>query len=149
MARRLAAIYLVAVMVNYPWERAQAQLYVGPAGASIGWWLCLTASLVDGLLVLLMFGLGWIMFRRRDWFEQPGIPGYLLLVVSGAILSVGIEWATVYGLQWWAYSDLMPLVPGLGVGVAPLAQMLLLPALIFRLVSVWQHRRKLGKTSEQ
>lgn len=149
MTRRLAAIYLVAVLVNYSWERAQAQLYVGSAGASIEWWLCLTASLADGLLVLLMFGLGWILFRRQDWFEQPGIPGYLLLVFSGTVLSIGIEWATVYGLQWWAYSDLMPLVPGLGVGVAPLAQMLLLPALIFRVVSVWQHRRKLRKTSEQ
>lgn len=142
MVRQLIAVYLIAVLVNYPWERAQAQLYVGPAGVMVEWWLCLAASLADGVFVVLMFGIGWILLRRRGWFEQPGIPGYLVMAGSGVIISVGVEWATVYGLQWWIYSDQMPLVPGLGVGAAPLAQMLILPPAIFRLVAVWQRRNK-------
>jgi hypothetical protein len=35
------------------------------------------------------------------------------------------------------YTAQMPLVPGLAIGVVPVAQMLVLPPLLFRLVAVW------------
>ena len=47
---RLWSIFSVAVLVNYPWELAQARLYVGTDGADIAPWLCIVASLVDGAL---------------------------------------------------------------------------------------------------
>jgi hypothetical protein len=36
------------------------------------------------------------------------------------------------------YTAQMPLVPGFDVGVAPVVQMLVLPPLIFRLVTLWR-----------
>lgn len=137
LVRRLTILFVVAVLVNYPWERLQSPLYSDPGGASIPWWLCLAASLADGLFVLQIFGVGWIALGRRTWFEKPGIKGYFVMLASGVAISVGVEWTTVYGMHWWTYSDRMPLVPGLRIGAAPLAQMLVLPPVIFSLVARW------------
>ena len=136
LVRRLAMLFIVAVLVNYPWERLQSQLYVRPGGAGIPWWLCLAASLADGLFVLVIFGIGWMALGSRTWFEQPRIEGYFVMLTSGAVISVGIEWATVYVLRWWTYGERMPLVPLINIGLVPITQMLVLPPLIFWGVAV-------------
>lgn len=135
LVRLLTTIFVVAVLVNYPWERLQSPLYVYPGGASIPWWLCLAASLADGLFVLVVFGVGWIALGRRTWFEQPGIEGYLVMLASGVAISVGVEGTTVHVLRWWTYGEHMPLVPIVNIGLTPMTQMLVLPPLIFRLVT--------------
>jgi hypothetical protein len=125
-------LFVVAVLVNYPWERLQSQLYVYPGGASIPWWLCLAASLADGLFVVVIFGVGWMALGRRTWFEQPGIEGYLVMLISAVAISVGVEWTTVHVLRWWTYGERMPLVPIINIGLVPMTQMLVLLPLIFR-----------------
>lgn len=90
-------MYVVAVLFNYPWERVQSSLYVGMDGANAASWLCLLASLIDGLVI---FAAGCIIFRRRDWFKNPGISGYVLMVVTGFMISIGVEWTTLYLGQW-------------------------------------------------
>lgn len=134
---QVATVFVVAVVLNYLWERVQSQLYIGPNGADIAWWLCFVASLVDGLFVLLILGVGWVVFGRSDWYEQAGIRGYLVMLASGVAISVVVEWTTVYLMHWWTYSERMPLVPGLGIGVTPLIQMLVLPPCIFHVVTKW------------
>lgn len=136
LVRFLTTLFVVAVLVNYPWERLQSQLYVHPGGVSIPWWLCLAASLADGLFVLVILGVGWMTLGRRTWFEQPGIEGYLVMLISGVAISVGVEWTTVHVLRWWTYGEYMPFVPIVNIGLAPIAQMLVLPPLIFRGVTV-------------
>ena len=134
---QVATVFVAAVMLNYPWERVQARLYVGPNGADIPWWLCVTASLVDGLFMVFLLWVGRVLWGDRAWILHPGMRGYLLMLTAGALFSVGVEWTTVYLLHWWTYGDRMPLVPGLRIGVAPLAQMLVLPPVIFFLIARW------------
>lgn len=134
---RLWSIFSVAVLVNYPWELAQARLYVGTDGADIAPWLCIVASLVDGALVLLIYAVGVVVFSQRGWFVAPGFSGYALMAAAGILISISIEWITVYGTRIWAYSPNMPLVPGLGIGVTPLIQMLVLPPFIFHVLTKW------------
>lgn len=133
--RHVATVFVVAVVLNYPWERVQSRLYIGPNGADIAWWLCFVASLVDGLFVLLILSVGWVAFGRSDWYEQAGIRGYLVMLASGVAISVGVEWTTVYVLRWWTYGERMPLLPIVNIGLVPLVQMLVLPPLIFLLVA--------------
>ena len=57
-------IFVVSVILNYPWERAQSSLYLTKDGTAIPWWHCMLASLGDGLLVLLMFWAGRVIFGR-------------------------------------------------------------------------------------
>ena len=136
LARRLTMLFVVAVLVNYPWERMQSQLYIDPGEARISWWLCLAASLIDGLFLLLIFVVGWIALGHRTWSEQPGIGGYLVMLASGLAIGVGGEWTTVHLLRWWTYGERMPLVPLVNIGLVPIAQMLVLPPLIFWVVAV-------------
>lgn len=54
-------------------------------------------------------------------------------IVATCAIGVGYttysEWLNVYVKGTWAYSDLMPVVPGLGVGLSPLLQWIVLPSL--------------------
>jgi hypothetical protein len=135
---RLTVLFGLAVVANYPWERAQSRLYVLPDGAEVGWWMCAAASVADGLVVLLLFQIGRLVIGRRDWYLCPGIRGYAVMLLSGTFISVTVEWIAIYGAHWWVYSPRMPIVPLLNVGLAPLAQMLVLPPLLFTLLAWWQ-----------
>ncbi len=139
----LAAIFVIAVAFNFAWELAQSPLYVGMDNFSRMWSVCLPASLGDGALALLIFAVGWLVLRQRDWFVRPRIRGYALMLVTGLVIATGIELVAVYVMRLWEYAKQMPLVPGLGAGLAPIAQMLLLPPLIFHIVArlaAWRSR---------
>ncbi len=140
--RRLTVLFCLAVVVNYPWERVQSRLYVLPSGVEVEWWMCAAASVADGLMALLIFQIGRLGIGQRDWYLRPGTRGYVVLLLSGAIVSTVIEWSTIHVGQLWAYSPRMPVIPWLNIGLAPLAQMLVLPPLIFTLLAWWH--RKMG-----
>jgi len=127
------SVYIVAVLLNYLWELAQASLYVGQDRYNAAvFWHCFVASLGDGVMVLLIVGVGWITLRQLKWFEHPILSGYLLMLTTGLLLALSVEWVGVHLLGRWQYTARMPLV--IGIGVVPIAQMLLLPPLILRIV---------------
>jgi hypothetical protein len=141
-AYKLISVFIVAVLVNYAWELAQAPFYVGMGDYTAGvFWHCFVASLGDGIMVLLIVVAGWIMLKRQDWFERPGIAGYFVMLSAGFLLALLVEWIGQHVLRRWEYSERMPLLPALRVGVAPIAQMLFLPPLIFRLVTFISAKR--------
>jgi hypothetical protein len=142
--RRLIVLFGLAVAVNYPWERAQSSFYLTKDGTAIPWWHCMLASFGDGLLVLLMFWAGSVVFGQRAWFEHPGFREYLLMAVTGLVLIIPLEWLMISRMEWWSYTAQMPLIPGMAVGVTPVVQMLVLPPLIFTLLA-WWHRKMIGR----
>ncbi len=137
--------FVIAVLINYVWEIVQAPIYVGMENFKLVWWHCGLAALGDGLLVQLIYAVGWGVLRRRDWFVRPGIAGYAVMLAAGLMISVGIEWLAVFVAKRWAYTARMPLVPFLNVGLAPIAQMLVLPPLIFAILAVWRNRTSAAK----
>jgi hypothetical protein len=143
---RLNRVFIVAVLLNYLWELAQMPLYADLEDYNARvFWHCFVASLGDGIIVLLIVVAGWITLRRWDWFEQPGVLGYVVMVTAGLVMAVLIEWLGVHVLKRWEYTGKMPTVSGLGIGLVPIAQMLFLPPLIFRIVAVLdQGKRRWG-----
>ena len=142
ISSRLAGLFVIAVLLNFPWEVAQMPLYVAD-----GNWLefalhCIVPSLGDGLIVILIFCVGWFARGRSDWADKPGGVGYALMLVAGFCAAVLVEWVGFYGLKRWDYMASMPLLPGLGIGVVPVLQMLILPPLIFKLNGWWITRRQ-------
>jgi hypothetical protein len=121
------------VGINYLWEMAQMPLYRAmPFGELTSWLLCFRASLGDGLIVLLIWGGGVLLFRSPLWFRRVRALPLLYLLAAGALIAVGIELhALAYGR--WSYSPLMPLLPLLGVGLSPFLQLLILPWVSMRL----------------
>jgi hypothetical protein len=140
---KLISLFIVAVSLNYLWELAQAPLYVGLKSYNTAvFWHCFVASLGDGLIVLVITAAGWITLRRWDWFERPGVRGYLVMLAAGLLMAVSVEWVAVHVLGRWEYTDRMPTVPHLDIGLVPIAQMLILPPLIFRIAAVFDARKE-------
>ena len=126
-----ALTFFLAIAFNYPWELAQAPLYVGMDSLRTTLPHCFVASIGDGFLVLLIAVTGGLVFGDWHWSERPGARGYVLMAMVGLMIGVGVEWAAVHIAERWSYTASMPRLPGLDVGVLPIAQMLVLPPLIF------------------
>lgn len=67
--RRLAALFVISVLLNFAWEVAQMPLYVED-----GNWFefalhCIIPSLGDGFIVMLIFGVGCAVRGRSDWTD--------------------------------------------------------------------------------
>ncbi|MEC5217066.1 hypothetical protein RCH09_002022 [Actimicrobium sp. GrIS 1.19] len=134
---QMLIIYLPAVALNYLWEIAQAPLFVGMNGWSDIGWHCFVASLGDGVLIGIIDAIGCATFRRVDWYCHPTVRTYLMMFLTGLLIAVGIEWVAINILDRWTYRAAMPIIPGLQVGLVPVAQMLVLPPLIFLLAAKW------------
>lgn len=141
-ARILPLLFVTAVAVNYPWELAQAPLYEWPGESRNALWHCFVASLGDGVLILAIFAIGLIALRRPDWYEKPRAQGYIVMFLAGLALAIAVEWGAVHVFQRWAYADAMPRFPGLDIGIVPVAQMIVLPPVIFRIVAAIRKRKR-------
>lgn len=124
-------LFVISVALNYPWEMGQAFLYVGMDYSAATWWHCFVASLGDGVLVGLIYFSGRRAMGRSDWFTRPGLKPYAIMVASGLLIGVWVEWVAVHRLARWTYTEAMPLIPVLEIGWVPVLQMLVLPPLIF------------------
>jgi hypothetical protein len=138
-----AFLFVVSVGVNYVWEMAQMPLYQDmPFDTLRSWLLCFRASLGDGVIILAIWTIGFLVFRERYWFTPGQGPSkaargarFALLLAAGGIIAVAIE-VHALGSDRWAYSSLMPLVPYLEVGLSPFIQLLILPFLSM----IWAQR---------
>lgn len=133
----LLIVYLVAVTLNYPWELLQSPLFTPASHIGSVWLHCFISSLGDGLMVLLLFGFVWLALGCRDWFVRPGLNGYAVLLTAGAGLALIVEWVAVHQIHRWTYTEAMPRLPVLEVGIIPLFQMMLLPPLVFRIAAAF------------
>jgi hypothetical protein len=144
MWRLLVILYLLAVALNYPWELLQAPLFTPVSHIGKVWLHCFISSLGDGLMVLLLFALGWLSSRDRHWFIRPGLSGHAVLLTSGALLAMLVEWVAVHLIHRWAYAETMPRIPLLDIGFVPILQMILLPPIVFLLLRRWAKERGLN-----
>ena len=123
--RTLILVFIVAVLLNYLWELAQAPLYVGLERYTAAvFWHCFVASLGDEIMVMMIFAAGWITFGRWDWFKQPRVTDCLVIPIAGLVLAILVELVAVYVLSRWAYTEKMPTLPEVNIGLVPIAQML-------------------------
>ena len=132
-------VLLFALLLNYPWEFIQAPLFEGmaerPHGAAVK--ACTQAALGDSVIMLVAYWGVAALGRGRAWIAAPGWRDVLLFSSIGVAITVVIEWLALNGgwLNGWTYSSLMPIIPGLGVGLVPVLQWMVLPPLVAALVA--------------
>ena len=132
-------VLLFALLLNYPWEFIQAPLFEGmaerPHGAAVK--ACTQAALGDSVIMLVAYWGVAALGRGRAWIAAPGWRDVLLFSSIGVAITVVIEWLALNGgwLNGWTYSSLMPIIPGLGVGLVPVLQWIVLPPLVAALVA--------------
>lgn len=123
--RHLAAVAVGSVV----WEFAQMPLYTlwrtGAPGEIA--FAALHCAAGDVLIAAASLLAALVLLGAPDWPRQR------LLPVAAAAVAFGLGW-TVHSERVnlargaWAYTELMPTLPWLGMGLAPLAQWLLIPA---------------------
>jgi hypothetical protein len=127
---RLVLLFALGTAVNYVWELAQIPLYAGVAFPDAAWH-CFIAALGDGLLVLLIYAAVAAIMRSPDWYLHRAAASYIAMAAAGLIVGFVVEWWGLHIAGRWQYSELMLVIPGTGIGAAPVLQMLLLPPAIF------------------
>ncbi|SRR5579871_4991507 len=121
--RFAAALVLVAFALNWLWEMLQMPAYAEMADLSWRQTLprCTVAAGWDVLLTLAVYAVGALVAGRWWWAARRW---YALAAagILGGTAGVALEWRALAAGRW-AYTDRMPLVPLLGVGLWPVLQL--------------------------
>lgn len=136
--RLVASVFVVSLALNAIWEMAHMGAYAEMAGRL--WQAtvlrCMRSALVDAGLALGIWGLArWIV-------RSPGSLQWrlaLVMALMGALVAVLVEAAALES-GWWSYSNRMPRLPLLQVGVWPVLQLAILPALSVALAELGGRR---------
>lgn len=73
-----------------------------------------------------------LLRRRLKWIFELKLRDYIMVTLFGVAYTFWSEWYNVYKIGAWAYSQSMPVVTGLKIGVAPLVQWFILPSIILK-----------------
>ncbi len=117
---------LVSFGLNWVWEQAQCRPFFVHAEPTHGQLAMIRAASGDVAMTWITYGLVAVVSRRWSWIAGTWARRqWIAIVVSALAMSVGLEsYALATGR--WSYTPFNPLVPGLGVSVVPLLQLLLL-----------------------
>lgn len=144
--RFLLALFASAFLFNWPWELAVIPAYEEVSGWD---WLrafphCTAATVGDAFVTLGVYGTGALASGSPEWGRAPRWNVYLTAAVLGAVAALSLEWRAL-ATGRWSYSDLMPMVPGLSVGLLPFLQLPLLVPLAFWSAAHWDAKER-GQT---
>lgn len=84
-------------------------------------------SLKDAAMTVVLYLLIALTSRNLTWGRHLYKKRLLGLVLLGCLWAIGIEHYHVNVLHDWAYGANMPMIPGLGFGLWPILQMMVLP----------------------
>lgn len=126
------------LLLQFVWEMLQIPWFVGMLETEHGTvvWLCVRATGGDVVILLAGFWLASAVTCRRDWLMDGTRFPAILMVTVGLMVTIIFEWLATGPLGRWTYTDAMPVVPIVSIGLAPLVQWLVLPPLI-----LWLARR--------
>lgn len=128
--RNELSLSLFAFLYHFVWEMWQIPFFDEMMAASHwdGVVFCTQASVGDAVIavacywaIALIFGRSWIV--RPRWIETG------TFVVAALLATIVLEMVNT-GIGRWSYSEMMPVMPGLDVGLLPIAQWIVLSPLI-------------------
>lgn len=128
--------YLIFIALsNVLWELVQFPLYtIWTTGTTDEIVFSLFhCSAGDVLIAALSLAAAVLLVGRARWSPDNHARVAAAAVAFGVAYTVFSEWHNTVILKSWAYSPLMPTLPYLGTGLAPLAQWIFLPLIGFRL----------------
>lgn len=130
-ARRAVVFLVWAFLIQWGWEAIHAAAYVETNGPFRQRLLhCLPMGAVDAVWSLGLLVTARVIVRPAGQSHRAAF--LWLTVVLGAMTAATLEWHALRTGRW-TYNGLMPLIPGLGVGVFPVLQMAIVPVVAARL----------------
>ena len=146
--RFLALRFLPAfALLNLAWEVGQLPLYTifTTGAASEIAFAVIHCTMGDVLIGTTTLAAALVITRAGPIAGWRFIPIAVVATALGTVYTVFSEWLNVEIRRSWAYADLMPVAPGVGTGLAPLAQWLLLPGLALAIALGLRSRSRLDR----
>ncbi|HSJ47833.1 MAG TPA: hypothetical protein VLA26_03210 [Gammaproteobacteria bacterium] len=141
LLRHAALLAVPALPLHYAWENVQCRLFfVHRANPADQWSMLLAAggdlllTWIAYLVVATLTGC-WLWLHER-WTARV----WIILLGTALALSISIELHAL-ATQRWEYTAINPRIPGLGVSVVPILQLLILFPVTFGLVRIWVRSR--------
>lgn len=136
------ALFLGAFGLNWLWETVQMGAYAQTADRP---WpavalLHIVPSLGDVAITFAIYGVGALAAGKLRWGTTRMWNAYATAALLGGASAVAVEWKALASGRW-SYTELMPVVPVLDVGLWPLLQLTLLVPLALWLAFWWTRRR--------
>ena len=125
-------IIIIAFLLNFAWEMLQMPLYEGMKFNIQSVVFCGLASIIDVLMVLLLFYFFALIYRESFWFQKYTTQRIAILVLVSGIGAILLESVNV-SFGSWNYSKYMPIIPVVNVGLTPVLQFMVLPILTYYL----------------
>lgn len=123
-------ITVFAFFLNLIWELLQMPLYDRASFTTNHITFCALGAVADAIMVLLLY-LGFAsIFKMPFWMHSLKWQRIVILVFTGGI-GAALSEIRHLSLGNWAYSDVMPLIPIINVGISPVLQFMILPVLTF------------------
>lgn len=129
--KKLSVIIIAwALLLNFIWEVAQMPLFGGMAFNIENILFCALASVADAIMTLLLyFGFAFI-YDKPFWVKNMTPSRTISLIIVGGIGAILAEIRHT-SLGNWSYTESMPLLPFVNVGLSPVLQFMVLPVIIF------------------
>lgn len=136
------ALFVAAFAFNWLWETAQMGAYAQMAGRP--WQAIALLHIVptcgDVAVTFAVYGVGALAAGQLCWGMAGTWNVYATAALLGGGCAVAVEWEALASRRW-SYTDQMPVVPLLGVGLWPLLQLTLLVPLAFFVATWWSKRQ--------
>ena len=133
--RALKVYLVVAVVANLAWEILQLPLYsiwmTGTARKMVFAVIHCTGG--DVLIALSALTVALVFVGTKRWPAENYERVLLITLALGIGYTIFSEWLNIVVRASWAYSELMPVVPIVRIGLAPLLQWILIPTIALSL----------------
>lgn len=141
---------LVSFLLHALWEMLQMAAYRDMAGRPFFETAarCIPATLGDVLLTFWIYSIGALAANNLVWGLRPRWNVYLTLSLLGAIHAIWIEEVALRSGRW-SYTNKMPLIPYLQVGVWPVLQLLTITPLTIGFASRFALRRSAASQPDE
>lgn len=131
--------------LNFVWEVAQLPLYA--MGRYAEWpalgYAVLHCTVGDATVVFVSYLIAALATGASRWPLHRPLAGLAVVLAAGELYTIWAEWYNVYVVRSWAYAAGMPTIRG--IGVAPLAQWLVLPPLALTIIR-YRYRQRVGSS---
>ena len=127
---------IVSFSLNWIWEMLQMPAYREMSGRTFNEAAarCACAALGDAAITFWIYAIGAFAAGSLSWGLHRRWNVYSAIALLGATHAYWIEQVAIKSRRW-SYTNAMPTIPSLGVGLWPFLQLLLLPPLTVALSS--------------
>lgn len=120
----------ISFVLNFIWEMSQVGLYKPHFNGTFDLiFVHSRATAGDVTVLFFIYAIVGLIFRDAKWVAKNKTTPLLLAAFFGFIFAVVIE---KYALSTgrWEYNETMPIIPYIKVGLSPILQLTVIPALV-------------------